>query len=171
MQQFNVPLWVGEFGANGDCGLDDQLSVFEEYGVHWTIWTYKDIGVMGFVNVNREAKYNQILAPVLQAKRELGVDSWLSVDLPGTVIGGAIRELADTILKTIGDEEIDPASNRRYLAQTALGGYTANLMQPVYAKHLKGLSESELDQVVESFALRNCQPRQDILAVLKKYWG
>jgi endoglucanase len=171
MQRYNVPLWVGEFGANGDCGLEDQVSVFEEYGVHWTIWTYKDVGVMGFMNVDAKARYNQVLAPILKAKKELGVDNWLSAGMPGTVVSGTIRELASLIEKSIGDTEIDSTANQRYLAQTALGGYTASLMQPAYAKKLKGLSETELDQVLQSFALKNCHPRQDILNVLKKYWS
>jgi hypothetical protein len=33
------------------------------------------------------------------------------------------------------------------------------------------MSEAELDRVVQSFALKNCRPREDILAVLKKYWA
>jgi len=111
------------------------------------------------------------LAPILKAKRELGVDSWLSVGLRGTVIGDTVRELAGLIIKSIGDNTIDPTSNVRYLAQTALAGYTANLMQPAYAKQLKGLSETELDQVLQSFSFRNCQPRQDILNILKKFWA
>jgi len=171
MQRYNVPLWVGEFGPNGDSGLEDQLSVFEEHGVHWTIWTYKDVGVMGFVSLDPEAKYLQVMAPILKAKRELGVDSWLSAGLRTTVVGGTVRELADLIFESIGDPEIDPAANFRYLAQTALAGYTANLMQPAYAKQFKGLSETELDQVLQSFAFKNCRPRQDILNVLKKFWS
>jgi len=169
MQRYNVPLWVGEFGANSDCGLEDQVCVFEEYGAHWTIWTYKDVGVMGFLNVDAGSKYMQVLAPILKAKRDLGVDNWLSAGLPGTLVSRTIRELADTIEKSIGDADIDPAANQRYLAQTALGGYAANLMQPAYAKLFKGLSEVELDQVLQSFAFKNCHPRQDILNILKKY--
>jgi endoglucanase len=171
MQRYNVPLWVGEFGANGDCGLEDQLSVFEEYGVHWTIWTYKDVGAMGFVNVNPSSKYMQTLAPILKAKRELGVDNWLSPGLPGTLVGGTLCQLADFIEKAIGDAEINSAANQRYLAQTALGMYAASLMQPAYAKLFKKLSETDLDQVLQSFAFQNCHPRQDILNVLNKYWA
>lgn len=170
-QKYNVPLWVGEFGANGDCGLEDQVSVFEEFGVHWTIWTYKDVGVMGFLNVAPNSKYAQVLAPVLKAKRELGVDNWLSTGLPGTVVGNTISELADLIEKTIANVEINSIANRRYLAQTAIGMYTASLMQPAYAKCLKDLSETELDQVAQSFAFKNCQQRQDILKVLQKFWA
>ena len=169
-QRYNVPLWVGEFGANGDCGLEDQVSVFEEYGVHWTIWTYKDVGKMGFVNVAPNSKYMQVLAPVLKAKRELGVDDWLSTGLPGTLVGGTICELADLIEKAIPHAAINSNANRRYLAQMAMGMYTASLMQPAYARCLKDLSENELDQVAQSFAFKNCQPREDILKVLKKFW-
>lgn len=170
MQRYNVPLWVGEFGANGDCGLEDQVSVFEEYGVHWTIWTYKDVGVMGFMTVNPDSKYMQILAPVLKAKRDLGVDNWLSTGLPGTVVGSTVCELADLIEKAIPGPAIDSAANRRYLAQNAIGMYAASLLQPAYARCFMGLSETQLDQVAQSFAFKNCQPRQDILKVLKKFW-
>ena len=171
MQRYNVPLWMGEFGANGDCGLEDQVSVFEEYGVHWTIWTYKDVGMMGFVNVALNSEYGQVLAPVLKAKRDLGVDNWLSTGLPGTVVGSTICELADLLEKAIPGGEINSSANRRYLAQTAIGMYAASLMQPAYAKCLKGLSEAELDHVAQSFAFKNCQYRQDILKVLKKFWS
>ena len=171
MQRYNVPLWVGEFGANSDCGLDDQVSIFEEYGVHWTIWTYKDAGAMGFVNVDPDSKYMQVLAPVLKAKRELGVDNWLSTGLPGTIVGGTIRELAGLIEKAIGDTEINSAANQRYLAQTAIGMYAASMMQPAYAKCFKGFSEIELDLLAQSFAFKNCHPRQDILKVLRKFWS
>ena len=170
MQRYNVPLWVGEFGANGDCGLDDQLSVFEEYGVHWTIWTYKDVGAMGFVNLDPASAYHQAITPVLQAKRDLGVDNWLNPNLPGTLVGPLINDLAGTIEKAIGGN-IDPAANRRYLAQTALGGYAASLMQPLYARQFKDYTEAELDHVLQSFSFKNCHPRQDILAVLEKYWS
>ncbi len=171
MQRYNVPLWVGEFGTGGANNLDDLTSVFEEHGVHWTIWTYKDIGVMGLVTLKPESKYLQILAPVLKAKRNLGVDSWLSAGLVGTTVGETLWELADLIEKRIGDPEIESSANRRFLAQAALSGYTANLMQPAYAKAFRGLSEADLDEALQSFAFKNCQPHPEILNVLKKHWS
>jgi endoglucanase len=170
-QKYNVPLWVGEFGANGNCGLEDQVSVFEEQNVHWTIWTYKDIGPMGFMNVAPDSEYHRILAPILKAKRDLGVDAWLFDGVPGSVVGGAIRELADLIEKALPAAGVDPAANRRFLAQAALGCYAANLMQPAYAGRFKGLSEAQLDKALQSFAFKNCRPREDVLNVLKRYWA
>jgi endoglucanase len=79
--------------------------------------------------------------------------------------------LASSILQEIGDPEIDPAMNQRYLAQMALGGYAANLMQPVFAKRFKGMNEAALDRVLASFAFENCRPQAEVLAVLKQYWN
>ena len=53
---FRSPIFVGEFGIN--CGhtkdngsliwLDDTLSLFREFGFHWTYWTYKTISNPSF---------------------------------------------------------------------------------------------------------------------------
>jgi endoglucanase len=169
MQKHSVPLWVGEFGGEGGFALDDQVNVFEAYGAHWTTWTYKDIGAMGLVVVDPASEYMRCVAPVLNAKRELGVESWLSPGLPGSLVTGAIHDLAGLFEKSIGDPSIHPEFNRRYLAQHALGGYAASLMQPAFAKCFKDLSETEIDRVLQSFALKNCQPRQDMVEVIRKY--
>jgi len=46
----NVPIFVGEFGVNTreglygeDQWLKDTLSVYKQYGFHWTYWTYKAV--------------------------------------------------------------------------------------------------------------------------------
>jgi hypothetical protein len=170
-QRYQVPLWVGEFGDNGASGLEDQVGVFEEFGAHWTIWTYKSVGHMGWVTVDPAAEYLQVLAPVLEAKRVLGVDHWLVPGLPDTVVRNVIRELADLIEKAIDDPDINSSANQRYLAQMTLAGYVSNLMQPSYAKRFKGMTEVDLDRVLQSFAFKNCLPRPEIVTVLKQYWN
>lgn len=49
-RQRQVPLFVGEFGVHYRAGqsgelkwLEDNLSLFKEYGFHWTYWTYKAV--------------------------------------------------------------------------------------------------------------------------------
>jgi aryl-phospho-beta-D-glucosidase BglC (GH1 family) len=175
-QQQSVPLWVGEFGS--DCAgpaeelsdrlraLDDQIGVFEEHGAHWTTWTYKDIGVMSWVEVAPEAEYLQRIAPILEAKRLLGVDFWLPSDSPAL---GMMKDLARYAEQVIGDPDIDTQANPRYLGQAALSGYVASLMQPAYARRFKGLSEAELDRVLQSFALKNCRPRQGLVDIIRKH--
>lgn len=55
--KFNRPVWCGETGvALSECSIEDAkdlmqdtLEVFEELSVSWSLWVYKDIGVMGIV--------------------------------------------------------------------------------------------------------------------------
>ena len=60
MLRHQVPNWVGEFGciyenpARNESNLrvmNDMIDIIEAYGHHWSIWTYKDIGMMGAVLV------------------------------------------------------------------------------------------------------------------------
>ena len=167
---------MGEFGA-GFVGpseefpdrlraLDDQIDVFEEYGAHWTTWTYKDVGAMGWVTVAPDSEYMQVIAPILEAKRLLGVDFWMSSDAPALT---RVQDLARYVEQVIGDPDIDSQANSRYLAQAALSCYVANLMQPTYAKRFKGMSEADLDRVLQSFAFGNCRVRQGLVDVIRKH--
>lgn len=179
-QQNRVPLWVGEFGATFTAGasdapyrlraLDEQISVFEEHRAHWTIWTYKDIGVMGLTAVDPQSEYMRLMRPVLRAKKTLGVDGWLEKGPPKTALQKTVNRLAGLAERAIGDPDIDHPSNRIFLAQALQAGYFGCLMQPAFAKRFKGLSESQIDQVMQSFEFRNCRVRKDLVDVLKKYW-
>ncbi len=177
-QQHHIPLWVGEFGSvyNGLPeevedrlqALDDQIDGFEQWGAHWTTWTYKDVGVMGWVTLDPESEYMQRIAPILDAKRLLAADSWMGW-LPLTPAKQMVHELARLVERTIGGSEIDPKSNQEALIHTALAGYVASLMQPAFAKRFAALSEAELDRVLQSFALKHCKPHQGLIEVVKKH--
>jgi endoglucanase len=177
-QKHKVPLWVGEFGSayNGPPeeiadrirALDDQIDVFEELGAHWTTWTYKDVGVMGWVELAPESEYMQLVAPLLETKRLLNADFWMGW-LPSTPAKQAVEELARHIEATIEDEDIDPAANLRYLKQATMAGYIAGLMQPTYAKLFRGMSELDIDRVLSSFAFDSCTPNTDLIEVVRKH--
>ena len=50
-----------------------------------------------------------------------------------------------------------------------LAFYTGALMQPLYAGLFKGLSETEIDQLLSSFSAAQCVPNQGLVGVLSKY--
>ena len=176
-RQHNVPLWVGEFGAayNGPAAeipdrlraLDDQIAVFEEGGASWTTWTYKDIDVMGWVQLAPASEYLRVVAPVLEAKRQIQTDFWMKW-LPATPLKQEIFGLADKILEISGDSEVNPDENRTYLAQATLSGYAALLLQRGYARCFAGMSEADIDRVLQSFALKNCRVHP-LVKVVKKH--
>ncbi len=178
MQKHQVPLWVGEFGSvfNGVPeekadrlrAIDDQIGVFERHGVHWTTWTYKDVGVMGWAMLDPASDYMQIVQQSLIAKQLLDTDQWMSW-LPETPAKSLIRQLADYTKNTIGDDAISTELTYTYIKQRALSGYVGSLMQFSYAQLFKGMSEQRLDEVMSAFALRNCLKNTDLLNVLGKH--
>ncbi len=177
-RKHKVPLWVGEFGSvfNGAANeaqdrlraLDDQLGVFETYGAHWTTWTYKDVGVMGWVTLDPESDYMQLVRHELEAKRLLDTDQWMGW-LPETPAKEMIRNLASYAKTVIGDEEIDVDAAYTYFKQRALSGFAGSLMQFSYAKLFQGMSEERIDRIMDSFAFRNCIKNTGLVSVVKKH--
>ena len=86
MRETGTPIWVGEFGPvyTGDPDrdeqryrlLEDQLEIYRRHDASWALWTYKDIGLQGLVHADPGSAYLRRLAPVLEKKARLGVDSW-----------------------------------------------------------------------------------------------
>jgi endoglucanase len=177
-QQHNVPLWVGEFGSvfngppdeNADRlrALDDQIGIIERNDAHWTTWNYKDIGVMGMLTLDPASPYMNRISGLLKKKAALGTDDWMSW-LPPTPIKDATAQLADQILQSVGDPQLDARLNARCVKQTLLCFYSGTLMQPLYASLFKGLSENELDDILSSFSAKKCIPNQGLVDVLSKY--
>ncbi len=177
-RKYNVPLWMGEFGAayNGPaierpyrlCAMDDQIDTFEEYGIHWTSWTYKDIGTMGWIVVDPESPYMQRVRPVLESKRALGIDAWMTW-LPRTLAQEQTVRLAHMIQDSMADKEIDTDSNEQMLLRSVLAGYAANAMGRSWAKRFEGMSEQEIDCMLRSFAFENCRPHQALVSIVSKH--
>jgi hypothetical protein len=177
-QVHHVPRWVGEFGSvyNGPAhekedrlrALDDQLDVFGQHQAHWTTWTYKDVGVMGWVTLPPESAYLRTIQPALKAKYDLYSDFWMHW-LPLTPVAQDVEKLADKIANAIDSPSIDRAANRTYLMQQTLSGYVGNLLQPSFAQCFQNMAENEIDGVLQSFALKNCTPNAGLISVLKKH--
>jgi endoglucanase len=175
--EHNVPLWVGEFGAtyNGPeeerpdrlRALDDKIAVLEAAAAHWTTWTYKDIGVMGWVTVNPASEYMQVIRPVLEAKLQLSTDLW-GRWLPLTPAQEAVRRLSEIVAEAM---KADPKTVQGVLDATILPNRVGTMLQPIYAQCFRGMSEADLDRVLESFAFKSCQVSQGITEVFRKYVG
>ena len=177
-REHNVPLWVGEFGPvffgpNADLAsrsrvLNDQIDVIDANGSHWTTWTYKDIGVMSWVYLNPESEYMQITKNFLKNKEDLGTDFWFS-GLPSTPAKQTIRQLASILQETLCDENMDWNANAMYLQQSVASVFIGQVMQAPYARLFKGMSETELDRVLQSFALKNCLRNEGVIEAVRKH--
>ena len=177
-EKYNVPLWVGEFGAqyNGPAeetldrlhAMDDQIGVFEEFGAHWTTWTYKDVGVMGLVMLEPESLYMKLIAPVQEKKKLLGAENFTG-RFTASPAKEAVNKLASLIEELVGDSSIDHLTNNSCLQLSILSGYAASLLEPVYANLFKGMSEDEIDKVMQSFDISNCRVNEGLVNVLKNH--
>jgi aryl-phospho-beta-D-glucosidase BglC (GH1 family) len=177
-RQHQVPLWVGEFGSvyNGPAAevpdrlraMDDQIAVFEKNAAHWTAWTYKDVGTMGWVTLHPESEYLERVARVLELKRTLGTDAWAGW-LPKGEVARLMEGAAEQASAAIGDPDLPPREFAQYLKQAALDGFFGGLLQPVYARAFKGLSEPDIDRVLSSFSLEQCSKNQPLLDIVQKH--
>ncbi len=123
---------------------------------------------MGWVTLPPETEYMRVIAPALKAKYDLYSDFWMRW-LPLTPVAQEVENWPTCMEDVIGDPEIDKHANRTYLMQQALSGYAGNFLQPYYARCFQGMTENELDRVLQSFALKNCRPNEGLVEVLKKH--
>ena len=173
----HVPLWVGEFGSQYHGykeeipyrlkSMEDQLGIYNAHGVHWTTWTYKDPGIMGWVFLDPDSEYMKIIQPVQEQKRILGAENFVA-DYAGVAEGRRkSRVLADYILDVMGETRIDRASNAFVMNYGVLNGYAGAMLQPAYARRFKGYGEDSLERIACAFKLENCVKNEGYLEVLK----
>ncbi len=178
VHKYKVPILIGEFGSvyNGPGeevkdrlrALDDQIDVFEQYGAHWTTWTYKDVGVMGWVRLDPKSEYMERIRPVLKMKQELYTDFWMKW-LPATKAKIMVQDLTRHIDSVCGQADTDLGALEQYLVQAALSGFTGTFLQPSMARLFRNLSEEKMDEILSSFAFRKCIQNEGLLEVVRKH--
>ena len=179
VQKHNVPLWVSEFGssyagageqiADRMRSLDDQLTVFDEFGAHWSVWTYKDLGIIGSLMLDPESEYMKVTKSLRERKEKLNADFgvfWLSENIAKE----KTNDLADYIESVINEPYVSGVANRRYLGQAVFSEYSSDLMQRAYASIFKDMTEEQMEKVLQSFLIKNCIKNKALINVLKKHF-
>lgn len=169
-----TPLLVGEFGPiyTGDEDqdrqrrqiLDDQLEIYRRYNVSWTSWMYKDLGRQGLVSVKPESPYRQRFDDFVAKKRRLSVDQWGSDGEGPKDITGPVQEL---IAREFPNFDPYPWGRFDWVRTMLLNLLIAQPMADEYADLMKGLDDSELDALADSFGFDQCQVRQSLLDQLR----
>lgn len=175
--KYVVPLLVGEFGSQYHGpeeemedrlhSMEDQLAIYNEYGVHWTTWTFKDAGIMGWVTLDPESEYKQIIQPVQEMKRALGAENFVAHFTPCQGREAA-KDLADLIADVSG-EPYNKRSNAFGLNYAALTGYAAASLQPAYVRRFADFSKEDIKRVMQAFSFKNCIINERYITLLKRY--
>lgn len=172
----NLPLLVSEFGAqyHGPEAeipdrlrlMQDQLDVYNESNLHWTTWTYKDMGVMGWVTLNPDCEYQRLIAPTQAMKRTLGCENFVAL-YQRSMGREKARELADMILDVSKIEGVSRDNNGYAFNYAALTGYAASTVQQVYARLFADVTKEDIQRIMKGFAFENCVPNERYLRVLR----
>lgn len=176
-RKYNVPLWVGEFGSQYHGhkeelpyrlkSMEDQLNIYNSYGVHWTTWTYKDTGIMGWVSLDPDSEYMNIIHSIQEKKRILGAENFVA-DYSGMPKAKKLSKvLSDYIIDVIGDTRLDRDSSSYVMNYDVLNGYAGSMLQTAYCKCFIGYSEDDLERIAESFKFKNCIKNQEYIEILK----
>lgn len=174
IRERGLPNWVGEFGGIFTGGpqdvyriaaVRDMVSIFEEHQHHWTMWTYKDLGFMGLVRVNPESEWMRRTQPVREAKTRLRTDNWVE-RTPG-LADAPVRALAEQIVQELGDRM--PDANKIFdMLIGSLGPVTfSKALLPAFADQFKDMTETQIDEMMQSFRLENCLVREEYAEALQ----
>jgi hypothetical protein len=176
-QKHQVPLLCGEFGvyqqgladerADRVRGIDDHISVLEELDIHWTTFTYKDVGLMAWIKFHPQSAYMRIVEPVMRAKKNLRADMWCAYNV--STADKAIRDMAAAFAEQVAQPDLNPDENYGHIATIMLCVYASRLLITPMARAFKGLSEEQIDDALRSFRFENCVPNADFIEVLKKH--
>ncbi len=173
MRETGTPIWVGEFGPvyTGDPArdeqryqlLDDQLEIYARHDASWALWTYKDIGLQGAVSADPNSEYMRRIAPDLEKKSRLGVDSWGSTD-------AGVRDVLEPLERLFETEFPDfapfPWGARRWIHGHVRHVMLAEAMVGDYARAFTGVSADEAESLADAFAFENCVRRERLERII-----
>ena len=176
MFDHKMPVWVGEFGPvyTGDPAADamryqvlrDQLDIYRHYGASWSIWLYKDIGLQAVVYAAADSPWRRRLAAFIEKKARLGADAWGGSD---TGIRQVIEPLHTLLATEFPEWQPGPFGSKRLANRLVRNLLIAEGLLPEFAALFRGLSEAEIDELMQSFLFRNCTVRQELADTLAAY--
>jgi hypothetical protein len=185
MREKGVPIWNGEFGPVYASAEDDkdfettnsqrfallkeQLSIYRETDVSWSIWLYKDIGFQGMMYVSPSSPYVKLIASFLAKKKALNLDFWGSRDNKVEhVYGPFLKALKEMVPEHLRDKRYP--SNwtfERQVERVVRECLLSEYMVWEMAELFRGKSYEELDELAASFKFENCIMREELNSILQ----
>jgi hypothetical protein len=185
MRDWDVPIWNGEFGpVYPDAQraenaqnvlrsrvelLREQLRIYADSNVSWSIWLYKDIGYQGMVYVNPDTPYMKLIGEFVEKKQRLGVDFWGCTDKTGVshVYEPFIAKLKEMIPVHLQKKKYPPVwTFDRQVERVVRECLVSEYLTWEFAELFEGKTKDELEELAASFALKNCVQRQELNLVL-----
>lgn len=186
MNEHATPIWNGEFGpVYADPALDtnadeinherynllgEQLRIYDKYNISWSIWLYKDIGLQGMIYTNQQSKWNTLINPFLEKKRDFWLDKWGR--RPAAEPEAALRPLVDWI------DRVSPTAKQTYptswntemhVMRNVFNTFLAASFVDEFAALFRGMDEKQLEELARSFHFENCVQREGLNGILRDH--
>ncbi len=176
MLEHNLHIWVGEFGPvySGDSANDamryhllrDQLEIYQHHGASWSIWLYKDVGLQALTYAAPDSLWMQRVGDFVAKKARLGVDAWGGREAGVAHIMVPLRE---ALAEAAPDWQPGPFGADWYAKRHVRHLLLSEALLPEFANLFKGLSEADIDALMQSFQFKNCAVRRDLADILTAY--
>jgi len=175
MREHGVPHWFGEFGCiYSEPALEesrlrvmaDLIDIAESYGDHWTVWSYKDIGMMGLVYLDPTSLWMRHTQPIRRIKSTLRCDSW--IERQDGKLDQVIHEIAERTKAVSKEHALDWLGLKENLFYAICDGLLSQTLQPAFAEQFREMSEEAIDEMMQSFALQNCIKRVGLAELIRE---
>ncbi|KAI5781410.1 glycoside hydrolase superfamily [Geopyxis carbonaria] len=190
MKANNLPIWNGEWGPvyarrqyDGDKTddinrsriqlLKDQLEVYDEDNISWSIWLYKDIGYQGMVYVDPATPYMKLFEKFLHKKWVTAVDAWGADE-------AHVKEVWDPLEAWVAQHVPEKYRNlyphpvwkfESRISRLSRNILLAEYMVREWADHFEGMDYDRLDEIAQSFRFENCLLRGELNKALVEHKG
>ncbi|MCJ1478105.1 hypothetical protein MMC13_006780 [Lambiella insularis] len=146
--------------------LSQQLTIYDKYQIHWSIWLYKDIGVQASPMV----AWNRLIQTVLDKKRGLQLDAWGKY--PSKEAEDVFNPLVhwiDKVSPTAKDAYPGPWATERHVLRAVLQTFLSKSFATEFAELFRGKNMEELDTLAHSFHFDDCLQRQGLNRVTSSH--
>lgn len=183
--KYHTAIWNGEFGPvyadpryETDAEainnkryalLGEQMKIYDEAKIPWTIWLYKDIGLQGMVHTSPDSKWNKLIQPFLEKKKALQLDMWGKYPSPETE--ALINPLAAWIDKVSPGGLTYPTTwdTKRHVERAVLQTLLSDSLQGEFAELFRGKSMQELEELARSFHFEECVQREGLNQIMSEH--
>lgn len=160
-QKYNVPLWVSEFGMN-----QYQLQIFNEFGAHWTNWSYKACN-RGLSYPKSDCDFFKVIAPVQTKMSPVG--QYAITPKRATMLK-QIDDLIQSYIEVLDDARVDKDELSFVIKRTLDDIHLAPILQQQYLQLFAGKSKEEIDHIMGSWSFDNCIHDDEMLEISKRFW-
>ncbi|RSH95251.1 hypothetical protein EHS25_000337 [Saitozyma podzolica] len=179
-----TPIWNSEFGPTYNTPDDGpdwekindaryevlklQLGINRDHNASYSLWTYKDIGVMGMVYPKSDSPYLSLLKPFLEKKKTLSADGWGFNEAPVKHIFGPLEKWLEENVPSLEKKYPPTWKIKKHVLRMVRGLLLSEELVKEYASYFEGLDYDQLDALAKSFHFDNCVQRDQLVRIMAK---